>query len=201
MCIRRKLLNMVNDKVIYVRKLNICQIVKVYYKYLSKDFPRNERRPLSLMIKGRLFGNYECLGAFLEDELVGYAFFIKNGNDILFDYLATKKECRNKGLGAEILVQVRDFYKNVNSIIGEVENPYYSDNESSKKLQTRRLEFYKRNGFVDTDVRTCTFGVNFIILQDIDKAKTTEQVRALYEMHYRRYLPKKLFENNILFTN
>ena len=51
------------------------------------------------------------------------------------------------------------------SIIGEVENPEFAKSEEDRRIQTRRFEFYMRNGFRDTGVRAACFGVPYIIIE------------------------------------
>lgn len=182
---------------IYIKKLNIIQIISVYNRSLKKEFPSNERRPLVLIIKGVIAGTYECLGAFCENELLGYAFFLKYGNDYLWDYLAVFENYRCGGVGSKIIHTVKEYYKSADSVIGEVENPEFAKTDEEKKIMSRRLNFYLRNGCADTGVKAVTFGAHFIIIQISGKSKDTLGLAELYKTHYRVSLPKRIYEGNI----
>ena len=49
-------------------------------------------------------------------------------------------------------------------IVLECENPDFAADENDLKIRTRRIEFYKKNGFYLTDVRSSLFGVEFVIM-------------------------------------
>lgn len=180
-----------------INKLNIRQTVAIYNRSLKKEFPINERRPLFMIIRGMIAGTYECLGAFYKGRIIGYAFFLKHGNDYLWDYLAVLEKYRCKGVGTQIIRSVKEYYDDVDSVIGEVENPACAGPNEDKYMMTRRYNFYLRNGCVDTEVKAVTFGVHFIIIQISGKKLDAEKVAKLYLMHYKESLPRRLYENNI----
>lgn len=182
---------------IEIKKLNTRQTVGIYNKSLKKEFPVNERRPLFLIIKGMFAGTYECLGAVCKGRIIGYAFFIKYGNDYLFDYLAVYEKYRCKGVGSQIIKAVREYYINADSIIGEVENPNFAGTAEEESLMARRYNFYLRNGCIDTGVKAETFGVHFIIIQLAGKELDRAKVAKLYQTHYKMSLPRHLYANNI----
>lgn len=180
-------------------KLSIEQVCDVYEKYMKVDFPDNERKPLSMILDGLEKDIYECYGLFDKEEILGYAFFIKTGNDYLFDYLAIMKNSRNQGIGTIILNKIEEQFKSANSVIGEVEDPDFATKEEEKILRERRLAFYRRNGYVDTGVRVKLFGVDFIVIA-LDKGikHKKEEIVQLYQAHYRGYLPKKIYDAKVI---
>lgn len=181
-----------------VIKLSKEQVKSLYQTSLMKDFPDNERKPLSVMLKSMDQGVYECLGIVEEDEIRGYAFFVKNGNDYLFDYLAVIGENRNRGVGAEFLKYIAEYFKDADSVIGEVEDPLFAKNEEDRKLQKRRLAFYLRNGYEDTGVRAVAFGANFIILKLKNQINhTIPEIERLYKIHYKSFLPKLTYWRHV----
>lgn len=189
------------EKDIKLEKLNIRQTIKVYNKSLKHAFPANERRPLIHIIRGMIIGSYECIGAFDEGEIVGYAFFVKQDRDYLWDYFAVLEEYRCSGIGTKILQAIKEYYKTADSIIGEVENPALAGPDDDSEIMSRRLNFYLRNGCVDTGVRTETFGANFIIIMILDKNIDTSRVASLYESHYRKFVPRRIYDANIKVYN
>ena len=91
---------------------------------------------------------------------------------------------------------------NANSIIGEVENPEFAMNAVDKEIRTKRLEFYLKRGFRDTGVRTTYFEAPFIVLEmEQTPVHTEEEIKALYEMHYKAFLPKGMFEENVFVSD
>lgn len=180
-----------------IKKLNIKQTIAVYNKSLKQEFPVNERRPLILIIKGMLTNSYECLGAFYKGRMLGYAFFLKCDDDYLWDYLAVLKKYRCRGVGSKIIKAVKEFYGDANSVIGEVENPVYAENDEDSKKMERRLNFYLRNGCVDTGVRTVTFGAHFIIIKILGENQSKGTVAKLYQRYYRDSLPRRIYAGNV----
>lgn len=180
-----------------IKKLNMMQVVKVYNQSLKYDFPANERRPLIIILKGMLTRTYECLGAFYKGRMLGYAFFLKHRNDYLWDYLAVFNKYRCKGVGTKVVQAIKEYYKAAHSVIGEVENPTFAKSRDRKELMTRRLDFYIRNGCIDTGVRTKTFGADFIIIQISGEKVDTARVAKLYQMHYKASLPRSVYDRNI----
>lgn len=180
-----------------LRKLTYTEIVSTYIKYLFWDFPAEERRPLLMILNSAIHGYYECLGAFYKERQVGYAFFVKIKKHYLMDYLAVVKNYRGKGIGSAILNEIRCYYQAAASVICEVENPDYAENESDRNTRQRRLDFYYKNGCHDTKVRTWTFGVRFILLEIKEKTLEKEKVGRLYHLFYKKTLPKEMYRKNI----
>lgn len=190
---------MVNENKFEIKKLTIKQVIIIYYRYLKKDFPPSERRFLFDMIRGIIAKRYECFGAFYKGRMLGYAFFIKSNNDYLLDYLAINGKFRDKGLGTIFVNKLKEHYKDADSLIIEVENPDAANNSTERATRERRLEFYIRNGGFDTNVRTNTFGVAFIILQIVGKPLDAQTVKKLYRKHYRFYYSEKIYRKNVHF--
>jgi hypothetical protein len=83
-------------------------------------------------------------------------------------------------------------------IMVEVEDPAFAVDEEQESIQIRRIDFYKRNGWIDTGLRVKCFSVPFIILKqkncrDMDRSKYWET----YQSFYKSVLPKKMFDENI----
>ncbi len=72
------------------------------------------------------------------DKVVGLASIIDSHDFVFLFYLATCEEVRGKGIGTEILSVIKETYNK--TIVLEVELP-------ENGIATRRIEFYKRNGF------------------------------------------------------
>lgn len=172
-------------------------VTDIYQAHLCQDFPPDERKPLDILLKAMDAGKYECY-ALIEDELLGYAFFVKLDRDYLLDYLAIVRGKRNLGLGAVFLEKLFCQMKDADSMIVEVEEPASGKNETERALRSRRKAFYLRNGFIDTNVNAEAFGVNFRLLEPLNKPRSQAEIKELYLRHYQAILPPKVFETQVI---
>ena len=171
------------------------QIKKVYNERMLLDFPKDELKPVDTILEATDRGIYECFGILDEDKLVGYTFLEKFGNDYIVDYLAMLPAIRNKGVGSMAIGLISDYVNGAGSVFLEVEDPEFAKNDEDRSLQTRRIGFYKRNGFCDTGLRVTCFEVPFIILEMGEKrSRSMDEIWELYKEMYRQILPAGLYE-------
>ena len=193
-----KVLGAKSEKRMKLQRLNENQITKLYQEHMVVDFPKDELKPLNMILKSVQEGFYDCFGLFENEQIVGYTFMVKQENSYLVDYIAIFPEHRNKGVGANLLTLIDDYLGDADRIIGEVEDPAYTDDEEQKTLQTRRLGFYLRNNCYDTGLRVECFGVKFIILEAGNKkCRDKDEVWDLYSLFYKKFLSEERFEKNI----
>lgn len=182
------------------------QITSIYYARMVHDFPPAELKPTAWITDALHRGEYECLGAVENGELLGYAFLAKTGRISLLDYLAVAQEKRNAGIGASILALLRERPGNADCIVVETEDPDGAAGEEARLLQDRRLHFYLRNGYRDTGVRTSLYGICYRILvsdagQIADRSTVMigrEDVRQMYRALYGRVIPGDLYDQYII---
>ena len=169
------------------------QIRSVYKKYLTKDFPADERRPLARILKTVDNGNYEAYALTEEGQVLSYAFFLRNGSTYLLDYLATNEAHRNQGLGAAILSQASSRLTNASCVLAEIEDPACAETAQEQALRTRRQQFYARCGFLDTGLRADTFGVRFVLIElPGGEAHSAQALQKIYFDLYRTTLPERI---------
>lgn len=183
-----------------IKNLTQEQVKKIYKTHMVNDFPASELKPLSMILKGMEKKIFECLGYVDEEsgEILAYAVFVKNGNDYLFDYLAVISDSRNSGIGSSFLKQIAEHYKHADSVIGEVEDPVFAKDDKEKNLQERRIGFYKRNGYIDTNVRVKLFGVDFKVFEmNLGRKHSEEEIKQLYKSHYKKILPIFLYWRSV----
>lgn len=174
------------------------QITDIYNKRMKIDFPPSELKPLDMIFNAMDKGMYECYGLTDNDEILGYVYVIKLGKDYLIDYIATYPKKRNAGLGGILISLLKEKLSDAESIIGEVEDPDFAEDDESRALQTRRIGFYMRNGFRKTNLRACCFGAHFIIIETGEgMVHTEDELRELYKKHYKAILPKKLYDKHV----
>ncbi len=178
------------------------QITEIYNTKMKYDFPPKELKPLQRILDAYDKNLYECY-ALTDDEdssreVLGYAFFVKMDNHYLFDYFAVTKDKRNGGLGSTFLGLLKQKFADSDSVIGEVEDPDYAENEEDRDLQTRRLNFYLRNGYVNTGVKAIMFGVDYIVIEmDLGKYHDQETIADLYKAHYKAMLPEDVYKEKV----
>ncbi len=184
--------------IMQLKLLDSTEISTLYQEHMVIDFPKDELKPLNMILKSVKEGFYDCFGLYDEEEMVGYTFMVKIDNSYLIDYIAIFPECRNKGIGTNLLAIIDDYLENADRILVEVEDPAYTKEKSQKELQSRRLNFYLRNNCRDTSLRVDCFGVKFIILEARKtQFKNKNDVWNLYEKFYRSFLPEDKFNRNI----
>ena len=181
-----------------LKQLDEKEITKLYNEHMVIDFPKDELKPLNMILKSVDEGFYDCLGLYEKEEMVGYTFVVKLENSYLIDYIAIFPELRNKGIGANLLNIIDDYLETADRIFGEVEDPKYTEDKEQKNLQTRRLNFYIRNNCRDTGLRVNCFGVNYIILEaGKNHFKDKDEAWKLYERFYKSFLSEEKFKNTI----
>ncbi len=144
---------------ICINYLDNLQIRKDIELLFVSAFPKNERPPADIFFrdfvdstKSALFGFYD------ENTFVGFASVILYKDICYIFFLAVSSEQGNKGYGSKILAEIKAKYKNkVILLCYEEVGERYPDNE----MRIRRMNFYKRNGFVDNPLKTDEFGVIF----------------------------------------
>ncbi len=181
-----------------LKKLQSSEITTIYQERMVHDFIRDELKELPVILTAVQNGIYECLGLFDDDEIIGYAFLAKQGKDYLLDYFAIYPKYRNKGLGSEIIGQLREYFADAGLIISEVEDPSYTKDHDLKTLQTRRIGFYKRNECIYTGLRVKCFGVPFIILE-LYKSRIRSEAKLweMYQSFYRAIYSEEIVKKNI----
>ncbi|MBQ9662602.1 MAG: GNAT family N-acetyltransferase [Oscillospiraceae bacterium] len=176
------------------------QIEELYRQRMKKDFARNELRPLSSLRKSWEREEYDCFGLYEGDELLGYAFFVRQGSRYLFDYLAIAEEHRDQGYGSAFLRQLR--IPEAECIIGEVEDPEKAKDEEDRRQREKRLQFYLRNGYRQTGVTSCVFGAHYRILEvPTEKWHDDGTIAAFYSGVYKKLLPATFYQLQFKLTS
>ena len=143
--------------------LNTEEIKTIYNKYMVKDFPPDELKPLSSMMDMLSRGIYACYGLYEGENLLAYAYLTILDDFVLVDYLAVVSQHRGSGVGTKLLSELKGILKG-KTIIIECENPDFATDPQDKTTKLRRIEFYKRSGFVLSGVSSRLFNVEYVIL-------------------------------------
>ncbi len=177
--------------------LRFSQVERIYASRLQQDFAPDEVRPLRLIRKSWDRGEYPCYGLYDGRRLLAYAFLVCKGRRCVLDYFAVSEEHRGEGLGSAFLKEVTARIPDAECVLVEVEDPDGAQDEEARSLRLRRIAFYRRSGFYDTGIRSCSFGVDFCILNaDSENRLPQAELRDFYCAMYRSILPRRIFEAN-----
>ncbi len=143
--------------------LNTEEIKSIYNKYMVKDFPPDELKPLSSMMNMLSRGIYACYGLYDNENLLAYAYLTVLDDFVLVDYLAVISRHRGSGIGTKLLSELKKILREKTVII-ECENPDFATDDTDKITKLRRIEFYKRSGYVLSGITSRLFDVEYVIL-------------------------------------
>ncbi len=132
------------------------------YEIMKESFPPDERRSEGgqrALIKK---DSYRLLGLFVGNKLTTLAAVYMLKDFVFIEHLATDKSFRNRGLGAEMLLVVKEKYGK--RLVLEVELPI-------GETEQRRINFYSRNGFYYNDY--------FYIQPPLEEGKKEVELRLM----------------------
>lgn len=123
-------------------------------------FSKEERPPFSFVLKidHRLF-----YAIYDEETFVGLIYLLECKDLLYVFFLAISKRYRNKGYGMMVLGEIRRRYEGRRIfLLADEPTPEYEDYE----LRKRRIGFYARNGFVDSNLVITEYGSRYHLLSD-----------------------------------
>lgn len=181
-----------------VKKLDhFSQVEKIYASLMRRDFCPDELRSLRYIRKFWYKGEYLGYGLYDGGHLLVYAFVLRRGRHYGLDYFAVSRKHRGKGLGSAFLKELSDRIPDADCVLVEVEDPDAAQEEETRTLRQRRIGFYLRNGFYDTGIRSCAFGVDYRVLNAASESRlSVPELRDFYVGVYRSVLSPKLFDVN-----
>jgi len=113
------------------------------YSLLANSLPQNEMRSFDGQKKLLNDSRYNLLVAFKDNNLIAFMAIWDLGKYSFIEHFAVDASLRGNGVGGKLLDKCKAYFKS--PIILEVEPP------KSTKDATRRIEFYKRHGFLFND--------------------------------------------------
>ena len=150
------------------------------YGLYRKAFPASERKPFSIIRKMHHKGVTDVWRCTWNGKFAGLVTTINGDENILIDYLAVDENQRGKGIGREILQQMKAHYGEKGLFL-EIESPYEPGDDQRQRL--RRKRFYEKCGFQSMEVFAWVFGVKMELLGCCCKL-SYEQYRAFYRDNY-----------------
>lgn len=175
-----------------IKELTILEIGEIYEKYMTKDFPKNELKPLVSIERMYHLGCYKGFVLEEEQEIRAYWLLLRDVENkaYLLDYLAVISGNRGLGYGSKVLKIIQDLLESEEVIVIEAENPQKACNIEEKQLQERRLDFYRRNGVIFTNLASVVYEAPYVImlLSKEKKDFDVEEVTRIYMDFYEKWI-------------
>lgn len=158
------------------------------YELYNEAFPAYERKPFSLIRSMQKKGKSDIWYFEKNGTFAGLVFTINSSDVILIDYLAMVPNRRGKGIGSEIIAQLRKYYAD-KGIFVEIESIFDKCDNPDERL--RRKQFYLRNGMVPMKVMVVLFGVEMELL-GINCQLTYDEYYSFYKDNYGDFAAKNI---------
>lgn len=185
-----------------IRNLNNEETANIYNTHLVEDFPKSEVKPLKKILDGVSEGKYECFAYEENNELLGYAYFIKSSvsDTYLLDYFAVIDGKRSSGIGSKFLQGLKDMVEERGGhLILEVENPKYAPEGPHRDYMIKRIGFYEKNGLKLSGVSCTFYGNEYRIFYAGKDATIDEAIQAETEVVYKDFFGEKFIQQNCQF--
>lgn len=146
--------------------MEICTAGSLDMKFIldlyQEAFPKEERKPFSLIERKAAMGEMEILLLREEGRRVGLAITALSERIVLLDYFAVAKDCRGGGFGSEALQMLKALYDDRQFFL-EIERTD-DENAPNRDERIRRKHFYLRSGMLETGIHIDLFGVGMELL-------------------------------------
>ncbi|MCD8309462.1 MAG: GNAT family N-acetyltransferase [Clostridia bacterium] len=148
-------------------KKHLKQVKRLY----KTAFPANERPPFAMILNKAKKGKGELFAAETNGSFVGFAKTITHKQTVYIGFLAVDSAVRGSGYGSDILTEIKQRYNNKKIILCMEELDTSAKNHEER---VKRKNFYKRNGFNLSGVKSVEAGVRYDILVHGDEISYEE---------------------------
>ncbi|KZK08641.1 hypothetical protein AB996_0078 [Lactococcus cremoris] len=152
-------------------KLEIKNVSKALPEYrritnlMKNAFPKEEQYPIWLLKLWNLKKDVNFWAYYQNEEFCGISYLVYHEEMIFVLYLAVDDQVHSKGYGSAILKTLKEKFngKNITLNIERLDT-----NAVNYEQRVKRLNFYKRNGFYDTEYTITDRGETFLTLSTSD---------------------------------
>ncbi len=153
-------------------------------QFMKRVFPKEELFPMWMISIITLMKNYKFNAYYDNDLFVGILFTIETKGSLFVFYLAVNDKIQSKGYGSILLSDLKAKYPNKPiSLFIETMDPKASNYEQ----RVKRLAFYQRKGFYDTNIKA-GFNEPFVDILATDPNFSKADCKKLL-----KFMPMKLF--------
>ena len=149
-------------KMIELKSVDIKEFKKNLYSQYMKLFPKNERKPLSLLKECYVRKILTILEIIDDKQIVGFMILNKlpKSKYLQLDYFAIFEQYQSKGYGSKALRKLQEISTRYNGIYIEAEKP----DEAEDGVKNKRIKFYERLGCYKLNLSLDLFNVIYTIL-------------------------------------
>ncbi|MEG1486875.1 GNAT family N-acetyltransferase [Lactococcus sp.] len=152
-------------------KLEIKNVSKALPEYrriinlMKNAFPKEEQYPIWLLKLWNLKKDVKFWAYYQNEEFCGISYLVHHEEMIFVLYLAVDDQVHSKGYGSAILKTLKEKFngKNITLNIERLDT-----SAVNYEQRVKRLNFYKRNGFYDTEYTITDRGETFLTLSTSD---------------------------------
>lgn len=161
---------------------------KIYPEYL-KLFPASERKSYKQLELAFKRGILQIIEITNDENFVG--FILANSLDkkgyLQVDYFAILPEFQRRGYGTQAINQLKQMSNKYKGIFIEVEKIGLGEDKKENELRQRRIEFYKKIGFVELSCDFILYKVVYtpLLLPIMNKIESEDKIiKAIFEIYY-----------------
>lgn len=161
-----------------LKKANVKEFKKNLYSQYMKLFPKNERKPLSMLKECYVKKILTILEIIDNNQIVGFMMLNKlpKSKYLQLDYFAIFPEFQSKGYGSKALKKLQEISEKYNGIYIEAEKPDKIDEENN--IKNKRIKFYERLGCYKLNLSLELYNVIYtiLILPTSDKRENDDKI-------------------------
>lgn len=166
---------------IHLDKTNELPKVKDLY---FEAFPKYERVPFWLLIYKSKKKNCDLYAIYDESEYIGFLYLTYYKDIVYVFYLAIDPSQQSKGYGSMVLQHLKEIYQDKRLLLNIEKVDRAADNYEQR---FKRKQFYKKNGFLNTNFEIEDKNIVYEILYLGDDVYEFEY-HALFKSYYGRIL-------------
>lgn len=150
-------------------------------------FPKNEQMPVWVLRLLAKRNGIDFTAYYDNDTFCGISYTVCKNDTVFVLYLAVNDKIRSKGYGSQILDSIKKNYIG-KSVVLNIE-PLDSDAENYEQ-RVKRFEFYKRNGFSNTNHFINDISGRYLILSTSENFSVKAYRDAIKKLSFGFYSPK-----------
>ena len=152
----------------------------------EEAFPEEERIPFDELMRLVEEMPLDFTGYFVGNRFLGFTIVYPHERFNWFWYFAVEPAERGRGYGQQILSNLISRYEDGTCIL-DMESPRQESDNTAQRM--RRLAFYERNGFRDTNVERSYEGITYTIMIRGEGMFTRDDYDEIISSLWRHWQP------------